>query len=62
MLSKYKLIPIAAAAVVLAGCATAPTGPQVMVMPGAGKSYEQFRQDEDICQNYAFQATGNAVR
>jgi uncharacterized protein YcfJ len=62
MLTKYKLIPVAAAAVLLAGCATAPTGPQVMVMPGAGKSYEQFRQDEDVCQNYAFQATGNAVR
>ncbi|HEY4072325.1 MAG TPA: glycine zipper family protein [Herbaspirillum sp.] len=62
MLTKYKLIPIAAAAVLLAGCASVPTGPQVMVMPGAGKTYDQFRQDEAVCQNYAFQATGNATR
>ena len=63
MRTHYKLLPVAAAILLVAGCTTMPpTGPQVMVMPGAGKSYEQFRQDESICQQYAFQATGNAVR
>jgi hypothetical protein len=61
MKSHYKLVPIAAV-LLIAGCVSAPTGPQVMVMPGAGKSYEQFRQDEAVCQQYAFQATDNAVR
>jgi uncharacterized protein YcfJ len=61
MQTHYKLLPVAAILLV-AGCTTVPTGPQVMVMPGAGKTYEQFRQDESICQQYAFQSTGNAVR
>ena len=61
MQSHYKLVPIAAV-LLLGGCVSAPTGPQVMVMPGAGKSYEQFRQDEAVCQQYAFQATDKATR
>lgn len=62
MRTSFKLVPIAAVMLV-AGCTTMPpTGPQVMVMPGAGKSYEQFRQDESICQQYASQSIGNTVR
>ncbi|RXZ38963.1 glycine zipper family protein [Oxalobacteraceae bacterium CAVE-383] len=62
MQTHFKLLPVAAVLLV-AGCTTMPpTGPQVMVMPGAGKSYEQFRQDEALCQQYASQAIGNAVR
>ncbi len=34
----------------LSGCVTAPTGPDVMALPGAGKSHEQFRNDEAACQ------------
>lgn len=37
----------------LAGCATAPTAPGVLVLPGTGKSFDQFRQDEQECRQYA---------
>lgn len=40
-------------AVLLSGCVTAPTGPNVMALPGAGKSYEQFQNDEATCQRAA---------
>jgi len=39
--------------VVLAGCATAPTGPRVTALPGTGMSFEQFRYDDGQCRQYA---------
>lgn len=39
--------------VLLAGCAYMPTGPSVMVLPGTGMSFEQFRQDDSLCQQFA---------
>ncbi len=39
--------------VLLAGCATAPTGPSVLVLPGTGKSFDQFNRDEVYCRDYA---------
>ncbi len=38
---------------VLAGCATTPTGPSVLVLPGTGKSFDQFNRDEVYCRDYA---------
>ena len=38
----------------LAGCATAPTGPRVTALPGTGKSSEQFRYDDNQCRQYAY--------
>ena len=49
------------ASIVLAmtGCATLPDGPSVLVLPGTGISFEQFRNDNAVCQQYAlFQVGG----
>jgi hypothetical protein len=46
------------AAVGMAGCASIPSGPDVMALPGTGMSFEQFRADDYACQGYARQATG----
>lgn len=35
------------------GCAVVPTGPSVMVLPGAGHSFEQFQADNAVCQQFA---------
>src|SRR5258707_170066 len=43
------LLPLA----VLAGCAATPTGPNVMVLPGSGKSFDQFRFDDYEGRQYA---------
>jgi hypothetical protein len=38
----------------LSACAVAtPTGPTVVAMPGPGKTFPQFQQDDDTCRNYA---------
>jgi hypothetical protein len=47
--------------VVLAGCASTPSGPNVMVLPGSGKSFDQFRFDDHECRQFAHvQSGGNA--
>jgi hypothetical protein len=37
----------------LGGCASAPKGPSVQVLPGAGKPFEQFQADQAACNDYA---------
>ena len=44
---------LAASLLVLAGCASTPSGPGVMVLPGTGKSFEHFRFDDHECRQYA---------
>lgn len=47
-----------AAAGLLSACAVVPTGPSVMALPGTGKSFDQFRNDDFNCRQFAFQQTG----
>jgi hypothetical protein len=51
---------IAAVLVTLAlgACATTPTGPSVMALPGTGKSFDQFRLDEMDCRQYSTAQVG----
>ena len=42
----------------LAACATYPSGPSVMALPGTGATFDQFRVDDGACQNYAQQVLG----
>lgn len=44
----------------LAGCASVPTGPSVMALPGTGKSFDQFRADDLECRRYAQDQVGGA--
>jgi len=48
-------------AVALTGCATAPEGPTVRVMPAPGKPFEVFVADDQYCRSYASQSTGNST-
>ncbi|MBL8473277.1 MAG: hypothetical protein KF778_14555 [Rhodocyclaceae bacterium] len=41
------------AALFLGGCAGLPTEPDVIALPGTGKSLEQFRADHAQCRAYA---------
>lgn len=36
----------------LTGCVALPIGPSVMVLPGTGKSFDQFRGDDAVCRQY----------
>jgi hypothetical protein len=47
-------------AALVSGCASAPTAPSVMVLPGLGKSFEQFNADDAVCRQWGLHATGRA--
>ncbi|MGH8849602.1 MAG: YMGG-like glycine zipper-containing protein [Casimicrobiaceae bacterium] len=47
-----------AAALALGACATVPTGPSVVALPGAHKTFDQFQADSFSCQQYAEQMVG----
>jgi hypothetical protein len=54
-LRSLKMIGVALVPLIgLSACAVAPpTGPTVVAMPGQGKSFPQFQQDDGYCRNYA---------
>ena len=43
---------------ILGGCATIPTGPTVRVMPGQGKPFEVFAEEDYMCRQWAQQQIG----
>jgi hypothetical protein len=47
-----------AAALAITGCATAPTGPSVLVLQGSGKSFDQFSRDDMNCRDFALRQLG----
>ena len=48
------------APLILGACSVMPSGPTAMVLPGTGKSFEQFRADDFSCRNYAQAQLGGA--
>lgn len=46
------------AALALGACTTIPTGPSVMVLPGEGKHFDQFRFDDAECRQFALTQSG----
>ena len=46
----------------LGGCVTLPpSGPSMMVLPGSGKSFDQFRVSDSECRGYASSQAGGAT-
>ena len=54
---KWAMLPVAAV-MLLSACATVPSGPSVMVLPGSGKSFDQFQTDNAVCRQWAEQQVG----
>jgi hypothetical protein len=53
MLKRTSVLALAGV-VLLAGCAASmPSGPNVMVLPGTGKNFDQFRLDDMDCRGFA---------
>jgi hypothetical protein len=53
-----KTSALAAALLGLAACVSVPTGPAVMVLPGTGKSFDEFRFDDGQCRQFAYDQIG----
>jgi outer membrane lipoprotein SlyB len=59
MNTQRKMLPVLAMlAASIAACTTLPTGPSRMALPGAGKSFDQFRADDAACRQYALENSG----
>lgn len=50
-----------AALLLLAACVTMPSGPSVLVLPGTGKSFDQFRGDDLVCRQFAHEQVGGTT-
>ncbi|MBA3034701.1 MAG: hypothetical protein KKF85_02785 [Gammaproteobacteria bacterium] len=59
---RTRLLLSLATLAVLAGCASVPTGPNVMALPGTGATFEQFRADDLMCRDFAYQQIGGKAR
>ena len=57
--SKSLALP-AALALLLGACTVMPSGPSALVLPGTGKSFDQFRSDDFSCRGYAQAQLGGA--
>lgn len=60
MSSLFKLASTAAF-LFTTGCVSLPNGPSVMVLPGSGLSFEQFRNDDANCQQFAYAQVGGVT-
>jgi hypothetical protein len=60
MTMQFRFLPLSAL-LLLGGCATLPTAPGVMVLPGTGKSFDQFRVDDANCRYFAYQQIGGVA-
>ena len=58
MVALKRLAILGAAGLVLAGCATAPSGPSVMALPGSSKDFQAFMNDDAQCRGWAERQTG----
>ena len=52
-----RLIPL----LLITACASVPNGPSVMVLPGKGVHFDQFRSDDYTCREYAFTQAGGVT-
>ena len=49
------------ALLVVGACTTVPSGPGVLVLPGTGKSFEQFHADDYECRQFASAQVGGTT-
>jgi len=49
------------ALLMVGACATVPSGPGVMALPGSGKSFDQFRADDFECRQFASMQVGGTA-
>ena len=57
-MNRISKIVMIAVLVVMAGCATMPPGPSVVVMPPPGKPFEVFQADDAACRQWAENQSG----
>jgi hypothetical protein len=49
------------ALLLVAGCASLPSGPSVMSLPGSRKNFDEFRADDADCRQFAYAQVGGTT-
>jgi Glycine-zipper domain len=57
----YSAMIALSGALLLGGCVSVPTGPSVMVLPGAGKNFTEFQTDDADCRQFAYYQIGGST-
>jgi outer membrane lipoprotein SlyB len=57
-MSLFSKLLILSASLLMVACVSLPSGPSIMALPGTGKSFEQFRNDDYNCRQFAYQQIG----
>jgi len=60
-MTRAKISALVGAALLAAGCVSMPSGPSVMTLPGNGKSFDQFRNDDFDCRGFANYQVGGST-
>lgn len=61
-MSKFSTSAAFSAMLLISACTTVPNGPSTMALPGTGKDFEQFRNDDNSCRQYALsQSNGTSA-
>src|SRR6202047_1017183 len=55
---KYSRFALLASLTWVSACSVLPTTPSVMALPGAGKTFDQFRADDASCRQFALEQVG----
>ena len=50
-----RCLSLAVLTLAVGGCASIPTGPSMMVLPGSTKSFDQFRFDDASCRQFSYE-------
>ena len=53
-----KIWCVVAVTLLLSACTVMPTGPSMLVLPGTGRSMDNFRYDDNECRQYAYAQIG----
>lgn len=59
---RYHPAVLVLAGILLSGCVSPPSGPNVTALPGTGKSYAQFQVDDTLCRDSARGNLSDATR
>lgn len=61
-MNRFTPVTVLAMVAALSGCVSPPTRPDVMVLPGTGKSYQSFQMDEMACRNAAYSSVNGGAQ
>lgn len=60
-MNKPLRLPALAALLMLSACTTVPTGPGVLALPGTGRSFDEFRNADYDCRQFAIGQVGGST-